>query len=133
MSLLSTLKSLFASAPRATPTEAAARVRAGTAVLVDVREPGEWAGGVADTAALLPLSDLRGARTRWKPFLDQLAGREIIVYCASGLRSGLAAKLLVSEGHRATNAGGLAGWANSGWSIVSPSAKIYPARKKGTP
>ena len=48
------------------PAEAARRVAAGTAVLIDVREPVEWTQtGVAVPAHLLPLSDLRGARTRW--------------------------------------------------------------------
>ena len=133
MSLFSTLKSLFTPAPRRSPADAAARIRAGSAVLVDVREPAEWIAGVAESATLLPLSDLQGARTRWQPFLAGLAGREIVVYCASGMRSGLAARVLAGEGHRASNAGGLRDLANTGWPIVSPSAKVTSARKKGTP
>lgn len=133
MNLLTMIKSLLTPVPRAAPADVGARIRAGTAVLVDVREPGEWTGGVAELAALLPLSDLQGPRARWAPFLAQLDGREILVYCASGMRSGFAAKQLASEGHRALNAGGLGEWENSGWPIVSPSAKMQGARKKGTP
>ena len=68
-------------------SEAASRVAAGTAVLVDVREPGEWAdGGVAEPANLLSLSDLRGDRTGWKSFLAENKDKALILYCRSGNR-----------------------------------------------
>lgn len=120
MSLFRMFKTLFQSAPRATPLECAHRVRAGEAYLVDVREPGEWADGVARSARLLSLSDLRNDRTQWQPFLQEAGSREILLYCASGARSGLAAKILTSEGFRATNTGGLGDWATAGWPIVKP-------------
>jgi rhodanese-related sulfurtransferase len=119
MNLLNSLKSLLNPLQLA-PAEAAARVRSGDAVLVDVREPSEWKGGVAEGAALLPLSDLAGARTRWKPFLAQVGNREILVYCASGIRSGRVAQLLSAEGFRATNTGGLKDWAAAGWKTTAP-------------
>ncbi|MFM9081550.1 MAG: rhodanese-like domain-containing protein, partial [Opitutaceae bacterium] len=59
------LKSLFTPAPRLRPRECAPRVRAGQAVLIDVREPSEWRSGVAEGAVLLPWSDLGGARKSW--------------------------------------------------------------------
>ena len=123
MSLLKNLKALFTPAPRQDPAACMARLRAGQAILVDVREPGEWTGGVAERAQLLPLSDLTGARTKWKAFLAGLGGREVMVYCASGMRSGTAARLLANEGYRATNTGGLGDWANAGWKIVKPSGR----------
>lgn len=113
-------QALFLRAPRATPADAAARIRAGEAVLVDVREPREWAGGVAESAVLLPMSDFNGERTLWREFLAQAAGREVLVYCASGGRSAIVARLLVSEGVRAANAGGIGEWAAAGWPIVAP-------------
>jgi len=64
MKYLALLKTLFVSAPRVPPAEAADRVRRDGAILVDVREPHEWATGYADGAALLPLSDLSGARAQ---------------------------------------------------------------------
>src|SRR5215218_4499106 len=71
------------------PAEAAKRVAAGTAVLIDVREPAEWAeSGVAAPAELLPMSDFNGDQKLWKPFLAANAGKELIVYCRSGNRSG---------------------------------------------
>lgn len=123
MSLLKTLKAMFTSAPRATPAEHSASLRAGTALLVDVREPREWTSGVAQSAALLPLSDLTGARQQWADFLAKNSGRELLVYCASGGRSAIAARILVSEGFRAANAGGFSEWAGAGWPVVKPSGK----------
>lgn len=120
MNLLKTLKAMFTPAPCLAPAECAPRVRSGEALLIDVREPGEWTGGVAHSARLLPLSDLTGARTQWKAFLAEAAGREILLYCASGGRSGMAARILVAEGVRAANTGGLADWLDAGWPVAKP-------------
>jgi rhodanese-related sulfurtransferase len=106
--------------PSVSPAEAEARVKAGTAVLIDVREPDEWKGGVAGPAALLPLGDLRGGRAQWKEFLAANKDKELIVYCASGRRSGIAAGILRKEGFNATNAGGFAGWAAAGLPVRVP-------------
>jgi rhodanese-related sulfurtransferase len=71
------------------PAEAAKRVADGTAVLIDVREPAEWAEtGVAAPAALLPLSDLNGDRKQWTEFLEKNRAKELILYCRSGHRAG---------------------------------------------
>jgi rhodanese-related sulfurtransferase len=118
MNLLSSLKSLLASAPRIDPATATERLRSGTAVLVDVREPAEWRGGVAQGAVLLPLSDLTGARKHWRDFLSACASRTVFVYCASGMRSHSAAAILRREGVDAANAGGLGDLAAAGWPIV---------------
>jgi rhodanese-related sulfurtransferase len=123
MNLFKMLKSLFTSAPRLDPQECAARVRAGDAFLIDVREAGEWSRGVAQGATLLPLSDLTGGRAQWGDFLTKAAGKEILVYCASGGRSGMAARILTAEGIRAANTGGLSDWAASGWPVVAPSGR----------
>lgn len=104
--------------PEILPEALHAALKAGTAVLVDVREPSEWlATGTAKDAALLPLSDLRGARQRWKPFLEQHRGRELLLYCRSGARSSMAAGLLRREGFNARNAGSLATLDRAGWPV----------------
>lgn len=128
MSLLKLFKAMFTSAPRLAPADCAKRVRDGEALLVDVREPGEWTAGVAHSARLLSFSDLTGARTQWKQFLADAHGREIFLYCASGARSGMAARLLVAEGFRAANTGGLADWLDTGWPAAKPSASRPTAR-----
>jgi rhodanese-related sulfurtransferase len=93
------------------PTEAAERVAQGKAVLVDVREPDEWADtGVAAPAVLLPMSDFNGAQKLWKPFLEQNAGKELILYCRSGARSGRVAQKLADQGKSVANAGGFREW-----------------------
>lgn len=97
------------------PAEAAKRVADGKAVLIDVREPAEWAEtGVAAPAALLPLSDLNGDRKQWKEFLEKNRDKELILYCRSGNRSGRAAAILAGEGFRTANAGGFSDWQAAG-------------------
>ena len=125
MNPLKMMKAMFASAPRLNPSECAARVRSGKALLIDVREPGEWAAGVAQSAQLLPLSDLTGSCAEWKQFLAQVEGREVLLYCASGGRSGMATSILVAEGVQAANTGGLSDWLDAGW----PMAKKVKARR----
>jgi rhodanese-related sulfurtransferase len=105
---------------RIEPGAAAQLVRENKALLVDVREPAEWSGGVAENAALLPLSDLTGTRRRWKPFLDRVDDREIILYCRSGARSGAVARILAAEGFQAANAGSLHAWHRAGLPVRPP-------------
>jgi rhodanese-related sulfurtransferase len=102
------------------PVEAARLVREKKAVLVDVRESPEWAGGVAPKAALLPLSDLTGPRRLWRPFLEQVNGREIILYCHSGFRCGIAVRILSAEGFKAANGGSLRAWHRAGLPVCKP-------------
>jgi rhodanese-related sulfurtransferase len=102
------------------PTEAAQLIKQKKAVLVDIREPAEWAGGVARKAALLPLSDLTGARRLWRPFLEQVNGREIILYCRSGSRCGFASRILAAEGFTTASAGTLRAWDRAGLPVCKP-------------
>lgn len=102
------------------PAEAARLIESGEAVLIDVREPGEWSGGVAGPALLLSLGDLRGSRTRWKAVLETHRGKTLLLYCASGMRSGMAARQLRAEGHQAQNLGGFSRWARSGLPTRKP-------------
>ncbi len=113
--LFFTVRSMFAqttkpAGPRIAPADAAARVKAGTAILIDVREPDEWIPSVAAPAYLLPLSDLRGARRKWTHVLQEAKGKQLLLYCRSGGRSGQAAKLLAKEGFQTVNVGGFNDW-----------------------
>ena len=103
-----------------------AALRAGTALLVDVREPAEWTGGTARQAECLPLSDLRGPRRHWGAFLAQNRGKQLLLYCRSGARSGLAASLLRREGFDARNAGSLSALNRSGWPMSQVHAQTNP-------
>jgi rhodanese-related sulfurtransferase len=113
-------KVLFTTVPRVAPNECADRIRAGATLLVDVREADEWPAGVADNAALLPLSDLYRSRQYWNTFLETVGDRELVLYCGAGVRSNFAARLLKAEGFRVANGGGFSDWAAAGWPIVRP-------------
>lgn len=102
------------------PVEAEKLVAAGEAVLIDVRGPSECAAGVAVPALLLPLDDLRGERRLWKPALENCRGKKIILYCASGVRSGVAAGILRREGWQTLNAGGYRAWEAAGLPVRKP-------------
>jgi rhodanese-related sulfurtransferase len=73
------------------------------AVLIDVREPGEWKQGHLAEAQLVPLSDIRrlakdaNLRTRYEPQLP----KDLIIYChcASGVRVISAAHFLQQLGY----------------------------------
>ncbi len=110
------------SAPAVDPAEAAARVRAGKAVLIDVREPSEWEAGVAAPAYLLPLSDLRGPRRKWQHVLEsaKAEGKEVLLYCRTGNRSGQAAAVLAQEGYPVGNVGGFRDWSAAGLPTRTP-------------
>jgi rhodanese-related sulfurtransferase len=114
---LSFCSSLFsAEVASITPAEAAKLVADGKAVLVDVREPSEWAEtGVAAPAVLLPKGEFdAGLIGEWKDFLAKVGDKEIITYCRSGKRSGTVAAALAAKGHKVANAGGFKDWQAAG-------------------
>jgi rhodanese-related sulfurtransferase len=108
---------------RMSPVEAAKLVKEGTAILIDVREPEEWKEtGVAAPAVLLSKSDFDGERVGWERFLKANAGKELILYCRSGRRSGILAQELAAAGWKVANAGGLKDWTDAGL----PTRKVEP-------
>ncbi len=112
---------LAADVPRVSAGEAARRVAAGEAILVDVREPAEWAEtGVAAPAELLAMSDFNGEQKTWKPFLEKSAGKPLILYCRSGARSGRVAAALAAQGYNVTNAGAFKDWKAAGLPVRQP-------------
>lgn len=92
------------------PAEARRRLDAGEAVLVDVREPEEWAAGHAPDALHRPLGDLDPA---------EFAGRSVITTCRGGGRGSRAAETLGAAGVDAVGlGGGLRAWSEEGGAIV---------------
>jgi rhodanese-related sulfurtransferase len=75
------------------------------AVLIDVRQPGEWDAGHAPMATLIPLAEL-------PDHLDELPkDRVIVCVCRSGARSLRAATFLDEQGFEAVNlTGGMLAW-----------------------
>ena len=98
--------------PDLDPAQAADLVGRGTAVLLDVREPQEWAAGHAPLAEHLPLGQVTpGAVPRDRP---------VVAVCRSGNRSGKAADTLAAAGVRVHNlAGGMKAWAEAGLPVVT--------------
>ena len=89
------------------PRAAAARSAEG-ALLVDVRERSEWDSGHVPGAVHIPYENVR-ERAHELP-LD----RRIVTYCASGIRSSLAASILQSGGRDVANVrGGFTAWRNA--------------------
>ena len=78
--------------------------------LVDVRSAGEWAGGHAPDAIHIPLGDI-GKR---KHEID--ANKAVVVICASGNRSAMAATALAKAGLKPVYnfSGGMGAWAGAG-------------------
>ena len=101
-----------------TPKELAARIAGGTApLLIDVREPHEWAIAKIPGARLIPLAQLeRSARS-----LDPSV--ETVIHCHTGVRSQWAAGLLREMGFsRVRNlTGGIKRWSEE----VDPSVPQY--------
>lgn len=115
-SLAATVFALAADIAKLSPTDAAALVREGKAVLIDVREPAEWKEtGVAEPAVLLEKSDFDGAKAAWTPFLAKAdKSKTLIVYCRSGKRSAAVAEALAAQGFKVANAGGMKDWTDAG-------------------
>lgn len=99
------------------PTSAWEVVAAGRAVLLDVREPGEWRAGHAPQARHVPLGRLTGATGE---IGDGPGVRDtVLVVCRSGHRSAVAAERLARAGVTARNVtGGMAAWARAGLPVV---------------
>lgn len=96
------------------PQTARRWIERGDVVLVDVREPHEFALERIEGATLLPLSafDPRA--------IPEAEGKRLILMCASGVRCGMASELLVRSGWTQVYrlAGGLMGWKAAGGPVV---------------
>jgi len=88
-----------------------------TTLLLDVREPDEWAAGHAPEAMHLPLGQLAGR-------VGAVAGapgvERVVVVCKVGGRSQHAAQLLAAHGADVVNVSdGMLGWERAGRPMVS--------------
>jgi rhodanese-related sulfurtransferase len=83
-------------------------------VLLDVREPNETALGRARGAVVIPRGTLEGSIEARVP-----RDKPVVIYCASGNRSALAADTLQQMGYRdvASLAGGYRAWAAGGGEV----------------
>ena len=101
VAILVTILSCGASAESKTKTKALIQ---NGALVLDVRTPGEYAGGHYANAVNIPVDDLANQMTK----IGTDKNRPIVVYCRSGRRSAQASAYLKGQGFtQVINAGGI--------------------------
>jgi rhodanese-related sulfurtransferase len=88
------------------------------ALVLDVREPHEWAAGHIAGARHIPMNSVPATLTHEPGELTP--NTRIYVMCAMGGRSGQVAAWLIRQGYDAVNlAGGMHAWEDSGRPMIS--------------
>ena len=106
--------------PPITAAELKSQLDAGAQLrLIDVREPAEWQAGHIPGAVHVPRGLLEFKADPSLPAAHEKAldpAKKLVVYCASGGRSALAAKTLKDMGYPdvANMLGGFGGWSQAG-------------------
>jgi molybdopterin/thiamine biosynthesis adenylyltransferase/rhodanese-related sulfurtransferase len=102
------------------------RRRAAGATLIDVREQVEWDAGRIAGSLFIPVGSLAQEIAAAAPDRDT----EIVLYCHSGVRSGLGAQQLQGLGYPnvVNMAGGIVAWRAAGLPIEAP-ATLTPAQQ----
>jgi rhodanese-related sulfurtransferase len=95
--------------------QAQAMARLG-AVLIDVREPQEYAEGHAPGSLLVPLGQLKNRVNEFRVFED----KPVILICRSGARSARAADMLAQLGFKYVHnvEGGMLAWEKAGLPVL---------------
>jgi rhodanese-related sulfurtransferase len=123
-SLKQMMEAANAAVPKITPAQAREMIGKGNTLVVDVRDApeveksGKIAGAVHVSRGML---EFRADPD--SPYYDKNFAKDktVILYCASGGRSALAAKLLKDMGYdQVYNAGAFKDWAESGGAIEKP-------------
>ncbi|MCX5559143.1 rhodanese-like domain-containing protein [Streptomyces sp. NBC_00038] len=110
------------------PTQAAARLDQYT--VIDVRTPGEYAGGHVPGAHNIPLDHLPTALPALK---DAAARGDLLIVCASGNRSATACRELAEAGiSAATLTGGTTAWTQQGHTLHHPEGAraVWPMERQ---
>jgi rhodanese-related sulfurtransferase len=96
------------------PEVVADRIKFGRAVLVDIREPDEFARRHVKGALSRPLSAFEAAHLKIE------AGKEVVFTCKSGMRTGANCERLARavDGVAFILEGGVDGWAGAGFPVV---------------
>lgn len=110
---------LFTRTPSVGPEQAAERLRNREAVVVDVRQRGEWRAGRIRGAVHVPLQELS---TR----IDRMPrDRTLITVCRSGHRSAAAARALHRAGYDVENLkGGMKHWVGAGLPLEPANGRV---------
>jgi hydroxyacylglutathione hydrolase len=116
---LSARPELIRSIERVTADDLAASLAADAPpVVLDIRGPGERADKYIEGSVHLPLNRLQ------RQLEDVPRGRKVVLQCAGGYRSAIAASILANHGMSdiADLVGGLAAWEEAGLDLVAPVA-----------
>jgi sulfur-carrier protein adenylyltransferase/sulfurtransferase len=110
------------------PASASALLSDGEAVAVDVREQQEWDEGHLPGAVHVPRGYLEQRIEQAAPDRQ----RPVVLYCAGGARSALAAKTLEELGYErvVSLAGGFTDWKRNGLPFEIPQALEEPQRRR---
>ncbi len=98
------------------PAEVQAKLTDGTAYVVDVREPHEYAEAHIAGAVLMPLSQFDPSK------ISPPEGKNLIFHCRSAQRCGVASEQLIAAGYKGAiyrMAGGLLAWTAAGLPVES--------------
>jgi rhodanese-related sulfurtransferase len=97
------------------PNEVARLLQAGKILLIDVREPSEYASERIAGALLYPLSTFEAAT------LPKDGAQRVVFHCGSGKRSLSAAerRLAAGQPHASHMGGGIAAWKSAGLPVIS--------------
>ena len=115
------------SLPTISPDRAAALLREGKAVLVDVREADERAFAHVPGSRHLPLSRLGKER------LEAAPGRVVVFHCQSGARTAESAAALAAEAagcEACVLEGGLAAWQKAGLPVARAARATLPLMRQ---
>ncbi|HME40337.1 MAG TPA: rhodanese-like domain-containing protein [Steroidobacteraceae bacterium] len=98
--------------------EVARLLKAGKLLLIDVREPAEYAAERIPGALLYPLSTFDAS------VLPDDGARQVVFHCGSGKRSLIAAQRRIAAGQAsaAHMAGGVAAWKAAGFPVITPAS-----------
>ena len=102
---------------RASPQQITQLINCGKALILDVRDGAEFAGGHLPDAKNIPLGELAGRIGE----LDKFKAKSVIVVCQSGARAATAAGLLQKAGYAdvVNLDGGVAAWKAAGLPLVN--------------
>jgi rhodanese-related sulfurtransferase len=102
------------------PAEVARLLDAGKLLLIDVREPLEYAAERIRGALLYPLSTFDAST------LPSDGSRQLVYHCGTGKRSLAAAERRLTAGQPTAShmKGGLAAWKDAGLPVITPSPSI---------
>lgn len=104
---------------------ALAWAKAGTARIIDVREPAEFSSAHISGARSIPLGTLDRVE------IAPSEGEKLVLVCASGRRSAMACERLTGSGREVYSlAGGIGAWRQAGGAITEGASKVLPLERQ---